>query len=111
MILDNLFQFEGQYCNLVGTMLNYSYPEDKERGIVSDEALMDTSQVAHYLNMHPKTIVSMVERGELKAYKVGRHWRYRKSDIDAFLEQRQNITRADEGDRKEGTDEQSEKPE
>lgn len=57
---------------------------------MSDEALMDTAEVAHYLKMHPKTITTMVERGELKAYKVGRHWRYRKSDIDAFLEERQN---------------------
>lgn len=77
---------------------------------MSDEALMDTSQVAHYLNMHPKTVVSMVERGELKAYKVGRHWRYRKSDIDAFLEQRQNIPKTDKGDKKEGIDGQPEKP-
>jgi excisionase family DNA binding protein len=52
---------------------------------------MDTAEVARYLKMHAKTIVSMVERGELKAYKVGRHWRYRKSDIDAYLEQRRNI--------------------
>jgi excisionase family DNA binding protein len=52
---------------------------------------MDTAEVARYLKMHVKTIVSMVERGELKAYKVGRHWRYRKSDIDAYLEQRRNI--------------------
>jgi excisionase family DNA binding protein len=58
---------------------------------VSDEALMDTAEVARYLKMHAKTIVSMVERGELKAYKVGRHWRYRKSDIEAYLEQRQSI--------------------
>jgi excisionase family DNA binding protein len=58
---------------------------------MSDEALMDTAEVARYLKMHAKTIVSMVERGELTAYKVGRHWRYRKSDIDAYLEQRRNI--------------------
>ena len=58
---------------------------------MSDEPLMDTAEVARYLKMHTKTIVSMVERGELKAYKVGRHWRYRKSDIDAYLEQRRNI--------------------
>ncbi len=52
---------------------------------------MDTAEVARYLKMHAKTVVSMVERGELKAYKVGRHWRYRKSDIDEYLEQRRNI--------------------
>ncbi len=62
---------------------------------MSDEALMDTAEVAKYLKMHAKTIVSMVERGELKAYKVGRHWRYRKSDIDAFLEERQSTPKSD----------------
>jgi excisionase family DNA binding protein len=46
--------------------------------------------------MHPKTIVSMVERGELRAYKVGRYWRYRKSDIEAYLEARQNIPTSEE---------------
>ena len=61
---------------------------------MSDDALMDTAEVARYLKMHVKTIVNMVERGELKAYKVGRHWRYRKSDIDAYLEQRRNIPKA-----------------
>lgn len=63
---------------------------------MSDEALMDTADVAKYLKMHAKTIVSMVERGELKAYKVGRHWRYRKRDIDAYLEQRRNTPKTDE---------------
>ncbi len=58
---------------------------------MSDEALMDTAEVARYLKMHVKTIVNMVERGDLKAYKVGRQWRYRRSDIDAYLEQRRNI--------------------
>jgi excisionase family DNA binding protein len=52
---------------------------------------MDTAEVARYLKMHVKTIVNMVERGDLKAYKVGRQWRYRRSDIDAYLEQRRNI--------------------
>ena len=63
---------------------------------VSDEALLDTAEVARYLKVHPKTIVNMVERGELKAYKVGRHWRYRKSDIDAYLEERLSTPKTDE---------------
>ncbi len=55
-----------------------------------EEQLMDTEQVAAYLKVHVKTVTNMVDRGELKAYKVGRHWRYRKSDVDAYLEARQN---------------------
>ena len=73
-----------------------------------DEALMDTADVAKYLKMHAKTIVSMVERGELKAYKVGRHWRYRKSDIDAYLEARQSTPKTDE-QHKDSSKDESEK--
>ena len=71
---------------------------------MSDEALMDTAEVARYLKMHAKTIVSMVERGELKAYKVGRHWRYRKRDIEAYLEQRQSIPKTDDQQKKRAQD-------
>lgn len=55
--------------------------------IVSDEQLMETDDVARYLNVHRKTVINLVERGELRGYRVGRNWRFRKSDVDAYLEQ------------------------
>ena len=59
-----------------------------QRGIitVSDEKLMETDDVAHYLNVHRKTVINLVERGELRGYRVGRNWRFRKSDVDEYLE-------------------------
>ena len=63
---------------------------------MSEEALMDTEEVARYLKVHAKTVISLVERGELIASKVGRHWRYRRSDVDAYLEKRQNRPRQEE---------------
>ena len=60
---------------------------------MSDEPLMDTEDVARYLKVHVKTVMNLVNRGELIASKVGRHWRYRKRDVDAYLEQRQNRPR------------------
>lgn len=50
------------------------------------ERLMDTAEVARYLKVNPRTVTNMAERGELPASKVGRHWRFRKSDVDAYLE-------------------------
>ena len=67
---------------------------------MTDETLMSTAQVAEYLNLHPQTIVSLVERGELNAYKVSRHWRYRKSDVDAFLEQKRTLPKTGETETK-----------
>jgi len=59
--------------------------EDSPRLLgVPDE--MTTDDVAHYLNVHRKTVINLVERGELRGYRVGRNWRFRKSDVDEYLE-------------------------
>ena len=59
--------------------------EDSPRLLgVPDE--MITDDVAHYLNVHRKTVINLVERGELRGYRVGRNWRFRKSDVDEYLE-------------------------
>lgn len=63
---------------------------------MSDEVLMDTEEVARYLKVHVKTVTNLIERGELLASKVGRHWRFRKSDVDAYLERRLSRPRQDE---------------
>jgi len=53
---------------------------------MTDEQLLTTEEVARYLKLHPRTVTNMAERGELPASKVGRHWRFRKQDVDAYLE-------------------------
>ncbi len=58
---------------------------------MTEEQLMGTEDVARYLNVHFKTVMHLVESGELPAYKVGRVWRYRKSDVDAWLEARKHV--------------------
>ncbi len=58
---------------------------------MNTEKLMDTEEVAEYLGIHPKTVMNLVERKQLKASKVGRVWRFRKSDVDAYLERRSNF--------------------
>ena len=64
---------------------------DRTKGAitVSDEKLMETDDVARYLNVHRKTVINLVERGELKGYRVGRNWRFRKGDVEAYLERQQ----------------------
>jgi len=53
---------------------------------MTKEELMTTDEVARYLRLHPRTVTNMAERGELLASKVGRHWRFRKSDVDAYVD-------------------------
>jgi excisionase family DNA binding protein len=53
---------------------------------MSDEQLMTAEEVARYLNIHPRTVTNMADRGELPASKVAGRWRFRKVDIDEYLE-------------------------
>ncbi len=50
-------------------------------------------QVAEYLSVNERTVYRMAERGELPAFKVGDAWRFRRDDINAWIE-RQHSERA-----------------
>ena len=48
---------------------------------------MTVHDVARYLNVDPKTVYRMVNRGDLPGFKVGGSWRFQKEDLDAWIEQ------------------------
>jgi excisionase family DNA binding protein len=50
------------------------------------EPLLDDAQAAQFLGgIHPKTVQRMARRGEVPAYRIGRFWRYRASELNAWL--------------------------
>ena len=60
------------------------------QGVSSDdlpcEPLLDDKSAAQLLGgVHPKTLQRMARNGEVPAYRVGRFWRYRASELDDWL--------------------------
>lgn len=50
------------------------------------EPLLSDEEAAKYLGgLHPKTVQRMARRGELPAYRIGRYWRYKISELSAWL--------------------------
>jgi excisionase family DNA binding protein len=50
------------------------------------EPLMNDAEAAAFLGgLHPKTVQRMARRGELPAYRIGKYWRYRASELSAWL--------------------------
>ena len=49
-------------------------------------ALMSLPEVARYLGMAERTIYDWAQSGRLPAFKLGATWRFRLSEIDAWLE-------------------------
>jgi putative molybdopterin biosynthesis protein len=49
----------------------------------------DVRQLADLLNVNKMTIYRLVERGDLRAYRIGRALRFRPSEVEEFLANQQ----------------------
>ena len=50
--------------------------------------LFTPKQLAEYLQLSPRTVYRMLERNELPGVRVGSQWRFRKSEVDYWLDRR-----------------------
>jgi excisionase family DNA binding protein len=61
---------------------------------MNEEGFLTTEEVLDYLQVNLRTVYRLIKAGKIPAVRVGRQWRFRKSDIDAWLEsQRPRNTR------------------
>ena len=59
-----------------------------------DESFLTTDEVLEYLQVNLRTVYRLIKAGKIPAVRVGRQWRFRKSDLDAWLEgQRARVPR------------------
>lgn len=49
------------------------------------EPLIDSNEAAKLLRIHPKTLQQMARDRKLPAIRIGKFWRFRTSELDAFL--------------------------
>lgn len=57
------------------------------------EKLMTLEEVADYLRLSNDTVYRMANTGTIPASKVGNQWRFRREDLDAWLEANKNTGR------------------
>ena len=50
------------------------------------EVFLTTEEVLDYLQVNLRTVYRLIKAGKIPAVRVGRQWRFRKRDIDAWLE-------------------------
>ena len=54
--------------------------------MVRDESFLTTEQVLAYLQVNRRTVYRFIKAGQIPAVRVGRQWRFRKRDVDAWLD-------------------------
>jgi excisionase family DNA binding protein len=51
-----------------------------------DETFLTTDEVLEYLQVNLRTVYRLIKAGKIPAVRVGRQWRFRKRDIDGWLD-------------------------
>lgn len=62
---------------------------------MNDSPAITVREVAAYLNVDEKTVYRLIKRGHLPGFKVAGAWRFKKQDIDEWIErQKSAVARA-----------------
>jgi excisionase family DNA binding protein len=58
---------------------------------VPEERFMTLKEVAEYLHLNERTVYKWAQDGTIPGSKLGSTWRFRRSEIDSWVEQRKNV--------------------
>jgi len=60
---------------------------------MSRDEILTLKEIAALLKIAERTTYMMVQRGHLPGFKVGGQWRFKRKDIDAWMEERKRAER------------------
>jgi len=64
---------------------------------MTDDTFLTTEEVIDYLQVNLRTVYRLIKAGKIPAVRVGRQWRFRKGDLDAWLETERRGVRLSRG--------------
>lgn len=59
---------------------------------MDSERLMTLQDVAGYLQLKERTIYAWVQKGKIPGFKLGNTWRFKREDIDLWIEEQKKTT-------------------
>ena len=59
---------------------------------MTNEKLMTIQDIAKYLQIKERTIYSWVQNSKIPGFKIGNTWRFKREDIDLWIEERKRET-------------------
>lgn len=64
---------------------------DAKGGIMKEDDLLTTEEVARYLRVDKYTIYRLVSQQKIPAFKIGIQWRFKKSLLERWLRKNMNV--------------------
>jgi len=56
------------------------------------QSILKTRDLAILLDLSPDVVNDMARRGHLKGYKSGNQWRFRRRDVERYIERERKLT-------------------
>jgi excisionase family DNA binding protein len=53
--------------------------------VFAELGILEPQEVAVLLKLRHSTVLDLSRRGILPAFKIGKHWRYRRSDLEEWM--------------------------
>jgi excisionase family DNA binding protein len=69
--------------------VSFESDDGARSGVRQFEPLLNSEQAADLLQIHRKTLQKLARRGEIRGTQVGKLWRFRVSDLNAWFDQNQ----------------------
>ena len=84
-------------CGFLVAIQNFALDAFNQNSVrlIQMDNLMTLAEVAAYLRLSKDTVYRMASSGKLPASKVGSQWRFRKGDVDQWLEKNKNVSHDD----------------
>jgi excisionase family DNA binding protein len=57
---------------------------------MAEFGILEAYEVAELLKLRHSTVLHLSRRGILPAFKIGKHWRYRRSDLEEWMVRRRD---------------------
>jgi excisionase family DNA binding protein len=77
-------------------------PVSRDDTCVVGDRLLTLREAAEVLRMSTRTLREYLKRGEIKGKLIGKRWRFRRADVDAFFEDAPSnwdfVRKSDHGD-------------
>jgi len=64
---------------------------DTSIDVMAQFGILEPYEVAELLKLRHSTVLDLSRRGVLPAFKIGKHWRYRRADLEEWVVRQRDV--------------------
>jgi excisionase family DNA binding protein len=64
--------------------------DQSSTNVLTELGILKADEVAELLKLRHSTVLDLSRRGILPAFKIGKHWRYRRADLEQWMSGRRD---------------------